>query len=89
MCTRLTGDCEEIVTIAESRRTAQAASAAVRRQKRELAVCVPITALFSDIPSNGLSVPINARIVPDTALSDEQAKAWQRLWGMLLSGESD
>jgi len=75
------------VTIAASRRTAQAASAAVRRQKRELAVCVPVTALFPDIHSDGLSVPIKARIVPDTALSDEQVQAWRRLWGKAMQNE--
>lgn len=73
------------MTIAESRRTAQAASAAVRRQKKELAVCVPITYLFPSVSSDGLSVPIKARIVPDTALSDEQAQAWTNMFSQFLT----
>jgi len=48
---------------------------------------VPVTALFPDIHSDGLSVPIKARIVPDTALSDEQVQAWRRLWGKAMQNE--
>jgi len=76
-----------MVTLADKRRTAQEASAAVRRQKKALAVCVPITSLFSDIQSDGLSTPVTVCITPVTRLSGEQEILWRALWEKLLSGE--
>ncbi len=73
-----------VATLADKKRTAQEASAAVRRQKRELAVTVPITSLFPALQSNGLHTPITARIVPVEGLSEAQAREWLDLWRGLL-----
>ncbi len=76
-----------VTTLADKRRTAQEASAAVRRQKKALAVIVPITSLFPALKSNGLHTPITARIIPVEGLSEAQAREWLDLWHGLL-GES-
>lgn len=71
-------------SIADKKRTAQEASVEVRRQKKALAVTVPLPYLFPEIGQNDLSIPVEVKIVPVTGLSETQAASWVALWKRIL-----